>query len=36
LAQVVGRLAAYFDVEIFASRLNFYRDGSDWKVGVDV
>jgi hypothetical protein len=22
----------YFDVDVFASRLNFYRDGTDWKV----
>ena len=29
--QVVQRMAAYFDVDVFASRLNFYRDGSDWK-----
>ena len=21
----------YFDVEVYASRLNFYRDGTDWK-----
>jgi hypothetical protein len=27
----VDRLAAFFDVEVFASRLNFYRDGTDWK-----
>merc|ERR1719198_2263216 len=24
-------MATYFDVDIFATRLNFYRDGSDWK-----
>ena len=24
-------MAAYFDVEIYATRLNFYRDGTDWK-----
>ena len=24
-------MADYFDVDVFASRLNFYRDGSDWK-----
>ena len=28
---VVERLALHFDVEVFATRLNFYRDGSDWK-----
>jgi len=29
--EVVERMAVFFDVEVFASRLNFYRDGSDWK-----
>jgi len=24
-------MAEYFDVDVFATRLNFYRDGSDWK-----
>ena len=24
-------MAAHFDVEIYATRLNFYRDGTDWK-----
>ncbi|KAF8821167.1 hypothetical protein IE077_002399, partial [Cardiosporidium cionae] len=28
---ILDRLEKYFDVEIFASRLNLYRDGSDWK-----
>ena len=28
---VVERMAEYFDVDVFATRLNFYRDGSDWK-----
>ena len=28
---IVERLALHFDVEVFATRLNFYRDGSDWK-----
>ena len=25
------QLSTYFDVEIYASRLNYYRDGTDWK-----
>jgi len=29
--QLLARLDAYFDVEILATRLNFYRDGTDWK-----
>ena len=28
---VVERMASYFDVDVYATRLNFYRDGSDWK-----
>ena len=28
---VIARLGEYFDLDIFATRLNFYRDGSDWK-----
>ena len=28
--EIVGRMAAFFDVEVHATRLNFYRDGSDW------
>lgn len=28
---IAATLAAYFDVEVFASRLNYYRDGTDWK-----
>ena len=28
---VIGKMAEYFDVEVFATRLNFYRDGKDWK-----
>ena len=28
---VVDHMARHFDVEVFASRLNFYRDGTDWK-----
>lgn len=29
--QLLARLDAYFDVEILATRLNFYRDNSDFK-----
>jgi hypothetical protein len=29
--KIVHELSAYFDVEIYATRLNFYRDGTDWK-----
>ncbi|EPY37505.1 hypothetical protein AGDE_06429 [Angomonas deanei] len=28
---IVDMLADYFDVEVYASRLNYYRDGSQWK-----
>lgn len=28
---VIQQLSAYFDVEVLATRLNFYRNGSDWK-----
>ena len=28
---VVERMARYFDVEVYATRLNYYADGSDWK-----
>lgn len=28
---VVATLARYFDVEVYATRLNFYADGSAWK-----
>ncbi|KAF8821798.1 hypothetical protein IE077_001536 [Cardiosporidium cionae] len=28
---ILDQLEKYFDVEIFASRLNLYRNGSDWK-----
>jgi len=28
---VLQRLSDYFDLEVYASRLNFYRCGSDWK-----
>ena len=29
--RVVNEMSAHFDVEVYATRLNFYRDGSDWK-----
>ena len=29
--RILQRMAAYFDVDVYASRLNFYRDGTDWK-----
>jgi len=29
--QIITKMANYFDVEVYASRLNFYCDGSDWK-----
>ena len=28
---VVDKLAAYFSVDVYATRLNYYRDGADWK-----
>ena len=28
---VVDAMAAHFDVDVYATRLNFYRDGTDWK-----
>eukprot|EP00667_Euglena_gracilis_P017621 EG_transcript_18607 len=28
---VVDKIATYFDVEVYATRLNYYRDGTDWK-----
>ena len=28
---IVQSMANYYDVDVFASRLNFYRDGTDWK-----
>ena len=28
---VVNRMAEFFDVNVLATRLNFYRDGTDWK-----
>ena len=30
-SSVVAQLSREFDVDVFATRLNFYRDGSDWK-----
>lgn len=29
--EILDKMSNYFDVDIFATRLNFYRDGSDWK-----
>ena len=29
--RVVNEMSAHFDVEVYATRLKFYRDGSDWK-----
>uniref|UniRef100_A0A0G4HRR1 Fe2OG dioxygenase domain-containing protein n=1 Tax=Chromera velia CCMP2878 TaxID=1169474 RepID=A0A0G4HRR1_9ALVE len=29
--EITEKLAEYFDLRILATRLNFYRDGSDWK-----
>lgn len=28
---IIDMLAEYFDVEVYATRLNYYRDGSQWK-----
>ena len=28
---IVEAMAEYFDVEVYATRLNYYRDGSEWK-----
>ena len=30
-ARIVHAMSEYFDVEVYATRLNFYRDGTDWK-----
>ena len=30
--KIIDQMAEYFDVEVFATRLNYYRDGTDWKV----
>lgn len=29
--EIVNRMSEYFDVEVFATRLNFYPDSSSWK-----
>lgn len=29
--KIVAQLAQYFDLDVFATRLNFYRDNSSWK-----
>ena len=29
--KIVNRMADHFDIEIYHPRLNFYKDGSDWK-----
>ncbi|KFH02063.1 hypothetical protein TGMAS_204390 [Toxoplasma gondii MAS] len=29
--RVVAQLSSYFDVEVYATRLNLYMDGGDWK-----
>jgi len=29
--RIVEEMSAHFDVEVYATRLNFYRDGTDWK-----
>eukprot|EP00300_Choanocystis_sp_HF-7_P008156 c15752_g1_i4.p1 GENE.c15752_g1_i4~~c15752_g1_i4.p1 ORF type:complete len:233 (+),score=42.43 c15752_g1_i4:27-701(+) len=29
--RIIARLEEYFDVEVLATRLNFYRNGLDWK-----
>ena len=29
--KIVNRMAYHFDIEIYHTRLNFYKDGSDWK-----
>ena len=30
-ARIVQAMSEYFDVDVYATRLNFYRDGTDWK-----
>lgn len=30
-ARIVDAMSEYFDVDVYATRLNFYRDGTDWK-----
>tara|TARA_B100001094_G_scaffold313146_1_gene350575 strand:- start:1208 stop:2059 length:852 start_codon:yes stop_codon:yes gene_type:complete len=29
--QIIQKMSDYFDVEIYHTRMNFYKDGSDWK-----
>jgi len=29
--EIIEKMSNYFDVEVYATRLNFYCDGSDWK-----
>ena len=29
--EIVRRMSEYFDVEVYATRLNYYADGSAWK-----
>lgn len=29
--EIINKMAKYFKVEIYATRLNYYRDGFDWK-----
>ena len=29
--EIISKMADYFDVEIYHTRLNFYKDNSDWK-----
>ena len=29
--RIIATLAHFFDVEVYATRLNFYRNGADWK-----
>lgn len=29
--EIVNAMSEYFDVEVYATRLNFYADGSAWK-----
>ena len=29
--EIVNKMAEYFDVEVYHTRLNFYKDSSDWK-----
>ena len=31
LALSSAQMDKYFDVDVYATRLNFYRNGSDWK-----